>query len=328
MKKYITRERVFFALFAAASAVLLILQNAYYLQIGIMCCLYSMMTIALNLITGFTGQLLLGQVGFYAVGAYVSAILSMRCGLPVLLTMLIAAVVTALVAALLGAPILRLSGMYLGIATLGLAEIIRQIALAWRDMTRGPLGINRIPHPNLFGLEIRGNTLYFLFALALLAIVYVLVRRLVHSRVGLYLLATRKDETAAECMGVNVRFYKVLAFAIAAGISGFCGAFFAHFFTYIAPTNFTSAESYLVLSMYALGGPGSLIGSICGATLLSIASEALRFIQSYRQIIYGLLLIFIVLFQPAGLAGLLRVNDLDVALPRDREELRLNADKH
>jgi branched-chain amino acid transport system permease protein len=297
--------------------------NSYYYQVATLCGIYCLFTISVNLVTGFTGQLTLGQVAFYAIGAYASAILSMRLSIPVMVAMLVGGVIAAVFGLLIGFPALRLSGVYLGIATLGFAEIVRQASLIWVDLTRGPLGIPAIPRPSIFGFSIDSGLGYFTLILVILAGVYIAVDRLTKSRVGLVFLSIREDETAAESIGINIAFYKILAFVLSAFIAGLAGAFMAHFITYISPSNFISAESFLVLSMYVLGGPASLPGSIGGAVLLTVASEALRFLQGYRQIFYGVLLITIILFKPEGISGILRANRVTAGLPKNLAELDL-----
>lgn len=313
-------------LLIAASLLILIpfIANSQYIyHIAIMCSIYGLLAIGLNLITGFTGQLSLGQVAFYAIGAYGSTLLSMKLGVPVFLSMLLGGFLSAFFGFVVGFPALRLSGVYLGIATLGFAEIVRQVILIWVKLTRGPMGIPRVPKPNLFGFVFDSGIKYYVLILIILFVVYIGVDRLTKSRVGVVLLAIREDETAAESMGVNISFYKILTFIISAFISGIAGAYFSHFITFIGPTNFTSAESFLVLSMYVLGGPASLIGSVGGSIVLTIASEGLRFVQEFRQIFYALLLIVVILFKPTGISGMLKINKITAGMPKKESELVL-----
>lgn len=302
----------------------LVSRNQYIYQVAVTCCIYCLFTISINLVTGFTGQLSLGQVAFYAIGAYASTLFSMRLSIPVLISMPLGGLVAAFFGLLIGFPALRLSGVYLGIATLGFAEIVRQVSLVWRNLTRGPLGINRIPRPEFFGILIDSGMEYFILILLMLGLIYVAMDRLVKSKVGLVLLSLREDEVASSSLGIDVSFYKILAFVLSAFIAGVAGAFMAHFITYISPSNFVSAESFLVLSMYVLGGPASLPGSIAGAIVLSVASEALRFLQGYRQIFYAVLLIAVILYKPEGLSGFLGTTKIRAGLPKDLKELDLD----
>jgi branched-chain amino acid transport system permease protein len=251
----------------------------------------------------------------------------MGLSIPVLISMPLGGLVAAFFGLLIGFPSLRLSGVYLGIATLGFAEIVRQVSLIWRNLTRGPLGINRIPRPEFFGILVDSGFEYFILIILILVFIYIAVDRLVKSKVGLILLSLREDEVAASSLGIDISFYKILAFVLSAFIAGLAGAFMAHFITYISPSNFISSESFLVLSMYVLGGPASLPGSIAGAILLSVASEALRFLQGYRQIFYGVLLIAVILYKPEGLSGILGATKIQAGLPKDGKELELSRKK-
>ena len=177
--------------------------------------------------------------------------------------------------------------------------------------------------PEFFGILIDSGMEYFILILLMLGLIYVAMDRLVKSKVGLVLLSLREDEVASSSLGIDVSFYKILAFVLSAFIAGVAGAFMAHFITYISPSNFVSAESFLVLSMYVLGGPASLPGSIAGAIVLSVASEALRFLQGYRQIFYAVLLIAVILYKPEGLSGFLGTTKIRAGLPKDLKELDL-----
>lgn len=298
-------------------------QYEYVYRIGIMCAIYAMLTISLNLITGFTGQLSMGHVAFYCIGAYASALFSTEVGIPVLISMVLGALVACFFGFLIGFPALRLSGVYLGIATLGFAEIVRLVANAWVQLTNGPIGLRGLPPAEILGFRIDTSFRSYIFAVALLVLIYFLIHRLTNSRTGVALLSIRDNEVAAESMGINIAFYKILTFMISAFIAGLCGAFYAQYNTYISPANFLSAESYLMLSMYALGGPASLAGSVGGATVLTLASELLRSLQEWRQVIYALVLILVVLFKPTGISGLLGTNKITAGLPKKESDLVL-----
>lgn len=299
------------------SLLIILIGNQYILQVATMCMIYCLLTMSLNLITGFTGQLSLGQSAFYAIGAYCSALLSIKLGIPIILSMILAGFIAALFGFLVGFPSLRLKGIYLGIATLGFAEVVRQVALIWIKVTRGPMGIPGIPQINIFGFKFSSGEPYFIFSLILVFIIYQMLDKLTKSRTGLAFLAIRDDETAAQSIGIKTAKYRILAFILASFIAGIAGSFFAHFISYISPSSFTSSESFLILSMYALGGPSSLVGSLAGATLLTVASELFRAIPTYREILYSILLISVILFKPKGLSGLLGIDKNLAGLPKE-----------
>jgi branched-chain amino acid transport system permease protein len=273
------------------------------LHVATLCGLYIVLTLSLNLITGFCGQFSLGHAGFYGVGAYTAALLAVHHASPFLLNLAAAAVVAGLLGFLIGLPTLRLGGIYLAMATLGFGEIIYLVLLNWLALTRGPLGIPAIPGPALPGVDLGTPQRQYYVALALAILTAAVVSRLVNSRFGEAIQAIREDEIAAEAMGVPTTRLKVLAFTVSAAIAGVAGAFFAHYTSFISPASFTLVESILVLSLLVFGGMGSIEGSIAGAVLLTLAPEVFRFLAEYRMVIYGILLLGLIVFRPQGLLG-------------------------
>ncbi|KYQ96035.1 ABC transporter ATP-binding protein [Serratia plymuthica] len=319
----------------------------YWVRVIDFALLYLMLALGLNIVVGLTGLLDMGFIAFYAVGAYLTALLSSPhlteqfplllhwfpdgLHLSILLLIPLSAVLAALCGILLGAPTLRLRGDYLAIVTLGFGEIVR-ILMRNLDrpvnITNGPKGISGIDPVSLFGLKfsgmhewfgIRFSSLYlyyYLFAALLLAILFICLR-LQRSRVGRAWTAIREDEDAARAMGINTRNFKLLAFAIGATFGGIAGALFAAFQGFVSPESFTLQESIAVLAMVVLGGMGHIPGVILGALLLAALPELLRstmgplqqalFGQVWidpeiiRQLFYGLALILVMLYRPAGL---------------------------
>lgn len=309
--------------------------------------LYIMLALGLNIVVGYAGLLDMGFIAFYAVGAYLAALLSsphLLLQFPALAALLpgglhtsiwlilpLAALLAAGCGVVLGAPTLRLRGDYLAIVTLGFGEIIR-ILLRNLDrpvnLTNGPKGISSVDPVNLLGLnlartqEIFGLRLpsvylyYYLFAALVLLILFACLR-LQDSRIGRAWMAIREDEDAAEAMGVNTRRLKLLAFAIGAAFGGLSGALFASFQGFVSPESFTLNESIAVLAMVVLGGMGHVPGVILGCVLLAALPEALRATMGplqqalfgqvlldpeiIRQLFYGLALILVMLYRPAGL---------------------------
>ncbi|MCC5910485.1 MAG: branched-chain amino acid ABC transporter permease [Clostridiaceae bacterium] len=280
--------------------------NNFTMRMVIMAGTYMILAMSLNLITGYTGQLSLGHAAFYAIGAYTSAILSMRFGWSFLITAPAAALMAALVALLLGIPTLKLQGAYLAIVTLGFSEIVRIVALNWMGLTRGPMGIPGIARPEVLGYRIASNTQYYYLILALVIITYMSLYRIINSRLGRAFIAIREDDLAAQSMGVDILKYKILSFTIAAFFAGLAGSFYAHYVTYIDPQSFTFNESIQVLSMVVLGGMGSMPGAIIGSVILTWAPEMLRFLEDYRMIMYGAILIVMMPIRPQGILGGIR----------------------
>ncbi len=268
--------------------------NPYYLQILVNIGIGIILALGLNVVTGLTGQLSLGHAAFMSIGAFTSALLTIKLGMPFSINLILTGFITAAVAALIGLPILRLTGDYLAICTLGFAEIVKVVFLNL-DITNRALGLT-VPAPNTtIPLPV------VVWAVVLLAIICV---SFIHSsRFGRALMAVRGDEIAAEAMGIDVTLYKVQSFALGAFIAGVGGGLYAHFMGYINPSDFGFLKSVDILSMIVLGGLGSITGSVIGATILSAAPEFLRFMASYRMLVYGGLLVCMMIFRPNGLMG-------------------------
>jgi len=305
--------------------------------------LYIMLALGLNIVVGFAGLLDLGYIAFYAVGAYLYALLSsphlaaafpaLAPGLhwPVWVILPLGALVAGTFGVILGAPTLRLRGDYLAIVTLGFGEIIRIFMNNLNrpvNLTNGPQGITQIDPIALGGIslgrsiEVAGFTIpsvylyYYLFLLASLAVVFVSIR-LEDSRIGRAWVAIREDEIAAKSCGINTRNIKLLAFAMGASFGGVAGGLFAGFQQFVSPESFTLLESIMVLCMVVLGGMGHIPGVIFGGILLTVLPEALRYgaapvqtalfgkvlipPESLRMLLFGLALILVMLYRPAGL---------------------------
>jgi branched-chain amino acid transport system permease protein len=235
------------------------------------------------------GQLSLGQAAFMGVGAYASALLTVKFGVPFPVALVVAAAAPALLAFVIGAPTLRLSGVYLAIATIGLGEVLRILYLNW-DYAGGALGLNGIP-------ELAGFTWIF-GALAIALVAFVLVAR---SRIGRAMEAIRADEAAAGVMGVNLPAYKLGALVASAAIAGVAGAFNAHVSSFIGPNEYGFDQAVTILSFALLGGIGSPFGPVLGAVVLTALPEVLRPLHDYRLVIDGFIIVCVVIYLPGGL---------------------------
>lgn len=276
----------------------------YIMRILVMISIYSMLGLGLNLLTGYTGQVSLGHSGFYAIGAYVSAILSLQFGVHFLVSCLSGAIVAAVCGLLLGLPTLRLTGTYLSIVTLGFGEIVRMVLLNWESVTNGSLGIRNIPRPKFFGIELTlaNNGMYYLTLVFLLLITFGCYL-ILNSKIGRAFVSIKEDELAATMMGVRTTRYKVLAFALSAFISGIAGGIYASMIRFIDPNSFTFDTSILIISIVIFGGMGTFRGVFLGAALLISFPELLRFMMDYRFVAYGLILVVMMRFRPQGLLG-------------------------
>jgi branched-chain amino acid transport system permease protein len=287
----------------AAIGLPVLVTSAYWLQVLTNAWLIGLVALSVTLVTGTAGQVSLGQAGFMAIGAYSSALLTLRLGLPFEMSMLLAAGCTALLGTLMVLPAFRLRAHYVAIATLGISEIINQIILNWRPVTNGALGLTRIPPPSLLGYEmVRPQEVYWL-ALGLLLLAALLQWRLVRSSLGRIWRALREDEVAAQAYGINLNRYKALVFAVSGFIAGLSGAFQAHMFTYINHETFTLPLSILALTMAILGGMGNILGAILGALVLTLLPEFFRDLVDLRYVLYGVMLVLLIRFRPQGLLG-------------------------
>jgi branched-chain amino acid transport system permease protein len=296
--------------------------------------LYVLLALGLNIVVGFAGLLDLGYIAFYAVGAYTYALLAsphFNLHLPFWVILPIGATVAALFGIVLGAPTLKLRGDYLAIVTLGFGEIVRIFLNNLSrpvNITNGPQGIARIDpvtisdfsfssHESMLGLEISGPIKYYYLLVAMAVLVIVMNVRLQNSRIGRAWEAIREDEVAARAMGINTRNLKLLAFAMGASFGGLAGGMFSAIQAFVSPESFVLVESIMVVSMVVLGGMGNIWGVILGALLLSFVPEILRWTvepvqgalfgrqliepEVIRMLIFGLALVLVMLFRPAGL---------------------------
>ena len=254
-----------------------LVSSFYQTNIMISAMLYVILALGLNIAVGIAGQLVLGYVAFYAVGAYSYALLNQAFGLGFWACLPVGGFMAIVFGLALGFPVLRLRGDYLAIVTLGFGEIVRLVLLNWTSLTGGSGGIKNIPGPSFFGqeLEIAANTI-FIYYLVLLAVILtiIVISRLKNSRVGLALQALREDEIACEAMGIDLARVKLSAFALSSCWAGFAGVIFAAKTTFINPASFTFMESAMILSMVVLGGMGSVLGVTIAAAILVLAPYA------------------------------------------------------
>ena len=270
-------------------------QNQYVLRVCVYICIYSILACSLNLISGVCGQVSMGHAAFYGIGAYASSLTAMRFGVPWIVAVLASAVVAGMVGLFIGIPALKLQGGYLVICTVGFGELVRLILLNWVSLTRGPMGITNIPRPEFLGITIKTGQQYLYLMISIFLLIYIILNRINYSKFGRNLRAIKEDETAAEAMGIHVHKEKVIAFAVAAAMAGVAGALLAHYMLFISPSIFIGDFSTTILSMVVLGGMGNMTGSVISATLLTIIPEALRWLDKYRMLIYGFLLIIMML---------------------------------
>lgn len=264
--------------------------NTFYINTLFFIGINIILAASLHLIIGITGQFSIGHAGFLAVGAYASAIITMKLQLPFPLALLAGGAAAAVAGLIIGIPSLRLKGDYLAIATLGFGEIVR-IAFLNIDYVGGASGM-QVSHLTTWP-----------WLISCLLITLIVIVNFTNSTHGRACIAIRENEIAADAMGINTTYYKVTAFAIGAFFAGVAGALYAHNFYIIQPTNFGFLKSFDILIFVVLGGLGSMSGAVISAILLTIISTYLQEYSGTRMIIYSLVLIIMMLYRPQGLLG-------------------------
>jgi len=297
MKKILTRQNLIIAavLLAVYAVVQIFIKSGhispFYETNLILGGISIIMAVSLNLITGFAGQFTLGHAGFMAIGAYVSAVMTVKLGMPYIAALLAGGITAAFMGFLIGLPTLRLKGDYLAIATLGMGEVIRVVLLNTKYVG-GAAGFFGIP---------RLTNWTWIYFWAVVTVLF--IRNMLWSSYGRACISVREDEIAAEIMGIDITRYKVLAFVIGAFFAGVGGALYAHYFYFIQPQGFGFMKSIEYLVMVVLGGMGSITGSVLAALFLTVVNVLLQQYSAIRMILYALLLIIVMIFRPEGLMG-------------------------
>ncbi len=283
----------------------------YLVSLGLV---YAIVALGLNLLFGYAGQFSLGHAGFFAIGAYASALLTSRLDVPFIVALLAAGFLTAIIGFLLGLPALRLSGPYLAVATLGFGLAVPQLILWQGAWTGGAMGLHSLPLASIpIGLNnsivFRTDQEYYYLALGALILLTILARNIVNSDTGRSFISIRDSELAARAMGVDLVRYKTAAFALSAFYAGIGGSLYAHLIHGISPEDFTVFLSIDFVTMIVLGGLGSVSGALLGAFLLMLLQNLLTRLPVVRDfknlyvIVLGVILILTITFLPRGIAG-------------------------
>lgn len=260
--------------------------------------IYCIVTVSLNLLTGYGGQVSIGQASFVVIGSYISAYLGTNLGLPMWVTFPAAAILTGVAGYIMGLPAVRLSGHFLAVATLGFGIAIPEIVLNL-PIVGGSNGMT-VPKP------FQSDLVFYFIIFGVLGIILLLSANLLKTRMGRAFVAIRESEVAAASMGIPVAQYKALLFAISASLSGIAGNLYAHYVAFVSPNDFTLDSSFLFLAMIIVGGLASLAGSLIGAFLIAIVQQATSNLQGYSVVITGLVMAFSVMFMPGGLITILK----------------------
>lgn len=296
-------------------------RSPYFLHVLIITGIFTIAAMSLNLLLGYTGQLSLGHVAFFGIGAYTTALMSLGFDVslgkswhlvvapkPVAISLAVAIIVSAFFGWLIGRLSFKVRGAYFVIVSVSFAEVMRLVALNWVELTQGPMALNNIPPvtlwlPGLGEYRFLGKTPNYYLMLAIGAISYVLIARLVRSRAGRAMIALRENEPLATSVGVDVTRYLVLATVVSAAIAGTAGALYAHYVRIVDPDIFLFIYTVTMVIMVVTGGKGTLAGPIVGGLIFGIVPEVLRLVArpEVQWIIYGALMILIVYFLPKGI---------------------------
>jgi branched-chain amino acid transport system permease protein len=276
----------------------------YVLSLMVIGGVYAIVCIGLNLFMGQTGQISFGHNAFAAFGCYGTAILTTEYGWPPVAALVASAVLAMLGAIVIGLPTLRLKGHYLAMATLALGLIAYQLAVQLKAITLGFLGISGIPTLSVGSWKLDSDIDYYYAVWIGVAVAVWISYRIIHSRVGRALGAIAGNEDAARALGVNVSRYKLLAFAVSAIYASVGGSLLAHYVTFVSPEVIGIGMTTLLFTMIFLGGIGTTSGPILGAVVISILPSLLSRFENYRQLVYGLMLLAVIMFVPRGLHSL------------------------
>ncbi len=320
---FVEKYKLFLIILSAAFLIALpfLTDSVYVTRILTLICIYVVLGLSMNILSGQLGIMSLGQAGFMGVGAFTGAVLMTRFqGWQFLTAAPIAAIIAGFLGFIIGITSLRLSGAYLAIVTLGFGEIMRMVFLNWTPVTGGALGIRNIPKPVVFGMELSmaNKGMYFL-SLIIAILVGLLCWSLTKSKYGRAFYAIKQDDLASSLVGIEVTRYKILGFVISTMICGFIGVLYAQMQRFIDSNSFIGDMSILIVSVVVIGGMGTIRGPVIGAILLVTLPEVLQFMYQYRFIVYGALLVLMMIYRPSGLLGW--QSPLPYKLPKGTEKI-------
>jgi branched-chain amino acid transport system permease protein len=282
--------------------------NPYQLHTLIMAGIFAILALSLNLLLGYAGQLSLGHVAFFGLGAYASALLTIKAGWSPWVGLVVATALPAAAGYGIGRLALKLRGAYFVLLTISFAGVVSLVSVNWMELTNGPLGLPGVPPleialPGLPPISLRAKAAYFYLVLVAVVGAYLLCLALVRSRVGRALVALRENETLAESVGIDGTHYLVLAAVVSAAMAGAAGGLYAHYTRFVSPEVFLFTYTVTMVIMVVAGGKGTLAGPVVGAVLFTVLPEVLRALTSWQwqMLLYGLLLVGTLFFMPRGI---------------------------
>jgi branched-chain amino acid transport system permease protein len=277
----------------------------YVLFVSNLVFIYIILALGLNVLVGFAGQFALANAAMFGIGAYGTGLLQVNAHLPYWLALPGGTLLAMGIGTLMALPALRLSGLYLALATLAFAQFTHWTFIHWRQVTHGASGF-RTPELDFSPFAVRGDVGVYYLSWIVCILLVVLTWNAMCSRVGRALIAIRDGEIAAESLGINLLQYKAMAFALSGLYAGLAGGLHAALLKYVAPDSFDLFQVVMHKTMMVVGGIGSVVGSVLGAVFLAVANEALREFKSAQEIAFGALLLIFVLFMPHGIVSVVK----------------------
>lgn len=307
---FFTRERLFYLLIIIAAFLLpVFVKDKYWMHIFILMCIWSIAAISLNLIMGYTGQANLAMGGFFGIGSYTTALLMLKMGMGFWPALVVSALLTSVIGFLIGLPTLRSKGSYFAIGTLCFNVIVFIAVERWESLTEGARGVMGIPPPAPitlpWGITIDFTTLapmYYLMLFFLLLTIFI-VYRIVHSLVGRSMIAVRESEDLTSSIGINPMKTKLLAFVASVFLGSIAGSLYAVYIGFLDPEITSYHVTFEVLLFVVLGGIGTITGPIVGAIVVTLLGEVLHYLDAFRLVAYGLVLVLVIIFMPQGIVG-------------------------
>ena len=283
-----------------------VMKDLYFMHMAILIGIYLILAVSLNLLLGYSGQLSLGHAAFFGVGAYASALLYLNLGVPMWGGMLLALMASGMLGYIVSKLAFKLRGAYFVIMTIGVAEVLKLVALNWVDLTKGPMGLTEISAPSLHlgslgSIDFSGKTPYYYLTLLIVLICLFFQKRIIHSSFGRAFVSIRENEDLAESVGINSYKYLVIVVVISASMAGVAGSLYTHYVSFIDPNVFGFFISVNIVMMVIGGGQGTFVGPVIGAIVFSVIPELLRALGNSRMAVYSLFIIFIVIFMPRGI---------------------------
>jgi len=275
--------------------------NPYYLQVLTFIGINSLLALSLNMLMGYAGQVSLGHAAFYGIGAYATAILTVRYNICPWVALVFAILIAAGVAFLIGVPTLKLTGFYLGMGTLGFGMIVNIIFREWTSVTGGASGFVGIPPLELGPVSFDSMRNYFFLVWAVMLLSIIMCQRLIDSRIGRALRSIHDSAHAADAVGINTKNLKLQVFILSAAMAALAGFLYAHLISFISPGSFGFMVSVRIVTMVVIGGMASIWGSLLGASLLTLLPEWLHAFSDFEMVVYGLILMLVMILMPQGL---------------------------